>query len=496
MRRSRAVPAARWRLIALRRSARDGRGPAAPDGGGDARRPAARSQWSIFEDHNALIRSGRERRAADARRAASDLGADTLRVAVKWNEVAPAPARRPAPALRRLRPGRLSRLRALRRRCSGARSDDGLARAARPRARRAALGHRGRPPVSAETVNLRPDAGGVRRLRRRGRAALLGRLRGPAAGRLVLDLERAQPHPVPEAAREAPAHLPRRWSRAALPRDPRERARRRAGAGRRDGAGRQPRARSIGPREFVQRWLCLDDRLPAACGGTAAPASAARRRRLRAPPLRPRRARAAQEGHRQPAGDPAARPLPGPRGARGAAARRPADLQHRVRAPEQPARPDRQHHARAPGRAAEREGGAVATATRGCAATRSTCSTTTRRGPGTTPKEIWSGFQTGLRFTDGPPKPAWDAYRLPIVVHRAAARRADLGPRAPRRRRALPCSWSVRARGALDAPAARVADRRRRLLRGPAQARARATASGPSTATRALGTSRTAAPIA
>jgi hypothetical protein len=30
----------------------------------------------------------------------------------------------------------------------------------------------------------------------------------------------------------------------------------------------------------------------------------------------------------------------------------------------------------------------------------------------------WAGFQTGLRFPRGKKKPAWNAYRLPIVVHR------------------------------------------------------------------------------
>ena len=39
-----------------------------------------------------------------------------------------------------------------------------------------------------------------------------------------------------------------------------------------------------------------------------------------------------------------------------------------------------------------------------------------RPGP---PKVAWSGFQTGLRFTDNQPKPSWSAYRLPIVVHPA-----------------------------------------------------------------------------
>ena len=30
----------------------------------------------------------------------------------------------------------------------------------------------------------------------------------------------------------------------------------------------------------------------------------------------------------------------------------------------------------------------------------------------------WSGFQTGLRFPNGKKKPAYSAYRFPIVVHR------------------------------------------------------------------------------
>jgi hypothetical protein len=36
---------------------------------------------------------------------------------------------------------------------------------------------------------------------------------------------------------------------------------------------------------------------------------------------------------------------------------------------------------------------------------------------GASEQEAWSGFQTGLRFTDGRRKPAWEAFRLPIVVH-------------------------------------------------------------------------------
>jgi hypothetical protein len=38
---------------------------------------------------------------------------------------------------------------------------------------------------------------------------------------------------------------------------------------------------------------------------------------------------------------------------------------------------------------------------------------------GATPEQVWSGFQTGLRFAGGEAKPAYDAYRFPIVVQRS-----------------------------------------------------------------------------
>jgi hypothetical protein len=51
---------------------------------------ANRSQWSVFEDHRTLVASGqatRERTLTEVRQ----LGADTLRIEVKWNTVAPSP---------------------------------------------------------------------------------------------------------------------------------------------------------------------------------------------------------------------------------------------------------------------------------------------------------------------------------------------------------------------------------------------------------------------
>jgi hypothetical protein len=61
--------------------------------------PAAASttEWSLFEDHDHLVRttpSQRERTLQELRA----LGADTLRITVKWNEVAPRPSDRKRPA--------------------------------------------------------------------------------------------------------------------------------------------------------------------------------------------------------------------------------------------------------------------------------------------------------------------------------------------------------------------------------------------------------------
>ncbi len=58
---------------------------------------AGKSQWSLFEDHNALVRSGPVKREKTLREI-QQLGADTVRVEVKWSEIAPRPnsATRPA----------------------------------------------------------------------------------------------------------------------------------------------------------------------------------------------------------------------------------------------------------------------------------------------------------------------------------------------------------------------------------------------------------------
>ena len=59
---------------------------------------ASRSMWSVFEDHNALVRTTPAKRQQALEEIRLRMGADTLRIEVKWNEVAPLPSRRTKPA--------------------------------------------------------------------------------------------------------------------------------------------------------------------------------------------------------------------------------------------------------------------------------------------------------------------------------------------------------------------------------------------------------------
>ncbi len=58
---------------------------------------ASRSQMSVFEDHTALVKSGDETRARVLQEIRGDLGADTLRIEVKWSEIAPEPGAKTKP---------------------------------------------------------------------------------------------------------------------------------------------------------------------------------------------------------------------------------------------------------------------------------------------------------------------------------------------------------------------------------------------------------------
>ena len=79
-------------------------------------------------------------------------------------------------------------------------------------------------------------------------------------------------------------------------------------------------------------------------------------------------------------------------------------------------------------------------------------------------RAIWSGFQTGLRFTDGRRKPAWAAFRLPIVVHTRGRGRVLVWGRVRPGEGTRTVRLELRRAGTWTAARA-PGDRRRRLLR-------------------------------
>jgi hypothetical protein len=66
---------------------------------------ASTTMWSMFEDHTALVRTSPERRQAMLEQLKDRMGADTLRIEVKWNEVAPEPHARNKPRFEASDPG-------------------------------------------------------------------------------------------------------------------------------------------------------------------------------------------------------------------------------------------------------------------------------------------------------------------------------------------------------------------------------------------------------
>jgi Cellulase (glycosyl hydrolase family 5) len=77
---------------------------AACGGGGNGNPSSETGQWSVFEDHSALVRATPVRRERTLRELQA-LGADTLRIEAKWNELAPAPLGRRRPSFDAADPG-------------------------------------------------------------------------------------------------------------------------------------------------------------------------------------------------------------------------------------------------------------------------------------------------------------------------------------------------------------------------------------------------------
>jgi hypothetical protein len=356
--------------------------------------PTARSQWSVFEDHDALVREGEEKRVetlAELR----ELGVDTLRVGIKWNEVAP-------------RRGVFS----------GWHDYDDVLRRAKnegfrviaylaPDAPRWATA--AREPVTAENVNTRPSP------------AAYADFAEAAARRYRDEVEWFsiwnEPNHVLflKPQREAP-EIYRRLVAAALPRVRAAAPDAKVLVGETAPVGKP--GTTIGPAEFMRRWLCLDEDFERALVDR----SCASFTRLDV------------DGFAHHPYGPTQR-VPAKRDIISLLAIRRLGryLDRAARAGRMP--PSLPIYNTEFGLQSHPPDPTVSTTLARQAALINEKEELSYRYPrlrsysqylmyddpprpeGTDERAIWSGFQTGLRFTDGRRKPAWAAFRLPIVVH-------------------------------------------------------------------------------
>jgi len=356
--------------------------------------PEARSQWSVFEDHDALVRDGkavRERTLDELR----ELGVDTLRIGIKWNEVA-------------LRPGAFT----------GWDDYDDLLRRAHdknfrvvaylaPDAPRWATAAGAR--VTAENVNTRPVPAEYARFAE----AVAKRYRDEVEWFSIWN----EPNHVLflKPQREAP-RIYRELVAAALPRIHEAAPDAKVMVGETAPVGKP--GTTIGPAEFIRRWLCLDEDF----NRSLVDRSCASFTRLdvdgfahhpygptqRVPAKKDivsllviRRLgryldRAARAG-RMPLGLPIYNTEFGLQS-------NPPDPTVSTTLPRQAALINEKEELsyRYP---------------RLRSYSQYLMYDDPPRPEGIDLRAIWSGFQTGLRFTDGRRKPSWAAFRLPIVVH-------------------------------------------------------------------------------
>ena len=393
--------------------------PGCGDGdGGAPKEPSSRAPWSIIEDHTPLIRSGADRREQTLEDMRDHLGADTLRLAVKWSEVAPRSNSTRKPSFDATDPKQYP----------GFGPYDDVVRRATDKGMRLILAPgpdaprwatADGAPLGTATGNREPDPREFARF-----AAAVGkRYSGDFEGLPKVEwfsLWNEPNHHFFLKPNEDAPRIYRRMVAAALPalRDA-------AGAGAQVLAGETAPIRRpgsvLGPRDFLRRWLCLDAGFhptpdEPGCRGfrgfdidgyahhpygptSKIPAHADIVSMLVIRRLGRYLDRAAAAG-RLPRGLPIYNTEFGLQS-------NPPDPTARLNLEEQAAllNEKEEQSYRYP-------------------RVRSYAQYLVFDDPpreGATPKEIWSGFQTGVRFTDGSKKPSYEAYRLPIVVQRAPA---------------------------------------------------------------------------
>jgi hypothetical protein len=366
----------------------------------------------VFEDHSALVQSGPQRRAATLREL-KQLGADTLRVEVKWNEVAPAPlaARRPSfdagdPSAY---PG-FGPYDDLVRRAT-AQGFRVLVDLAPDAPRWATDGARGKPPAM---VNLRPLPLEFGKFASAVADRYSGRFRGLPVVSWFSIWNEPNHSLFLKPLSEAPL-IYRRLVEAAVPA-----IREHAGRGAKILVGETAPANragvSIGPAEFLQRWLCLDGRFQAFESGDCQHFKRVDADGFAHHPYGP--ADTIPRG-RDIVNLLAIRRLGEYLDLAAKAGRLPEDLPiYDTEFGLQSNPPDPTVSttlARQAELLNEKEEFSYRYPRLRSYAQYLLYDDLPR--PGTSAAAVWSGFQTGLRFSDGRAKPALDAYRLPIVVH-------------------------------------------------------------------------------
>jgi hypothetical protein len=226
---------------------------------------ASRAMWSVFEDHNALVRTTPAKRQQMLEELRLYMGADTLRIEVKWNEVAPSPTGRSKPSFDASNPAAYP----------GFFPYDDLANRARALGFRmimtitgdaprwATAGGRGR---SFATANWKVSASEYGRFATAVTRRYNGRFAGLPAVRYFTIWNEPNHRNFLKPTSQAP-RLYRNMVNAALPLVKRNGAGGvRVFVGELAPVGRAPRA--MGPKAFFRRWLCLNRRLKRTSSGS------------------------------------------------------------------------------------------------------------------------------------------------------------------------------------------------------------------------------------
>jgi hypothetical protein len=231
--------------------------------------PASKGQWWVFEDHTALVKEPLPERIQRLNEV-KQLGVDTLRIEVKWNEVAPNPSSKTKPSFDASDPGAYA---SHPNAWPGFFPYDDLIVRARDLGFRIILTVTGDAPRWAtegglgtgSNVNYRPSAGEYANFA----AAVAKRYSGIYAGLPAVFYYTIWNEPnhrqFIKPTKSAP-NIYRNLVDAAIPRIRAVNKNAKVFIGETAPVGRAPKA--MGPKEFFRKWLCLNSRLRRTSKGT------------------------------------------------------------------------------------------------------------------------------------------------------------------------------------------------------------------------------------